>query len=67
VIDSAQVWLTAEQAALYMQCGVKVVYRAAVRGELRVARIGGRRDIRTKRDWIDAYLESRALPVESAS
>ena len=41
--EPATVWWTAEQAAHYLQCGVKVIYRSAARGELRVARIGGRR------------------------
>jgi excisionase family DNA binding protein len=64
---SAPVWLTAEQAAQYLQCGVKVIYRAASNGQLRVARIGGRRDIRTRTEWLDAYCERAATPQESAS
>lgn len=52
--DTQTAWLTAAQAATYLQTGVKVVYRAAARGHLRVARIGGRRDIRTKVEWLNA-------------
>ena len=59
-------WLTVKQAALYCQCGARVLYRAADSDQLRVARIGGRRDIRVKRDWLDAFLEATAKPVAVA-
>jgi excisionase family DNA binding protein len=59
-------WMTAEQAAKYLQTGVKVVYRAAARGDLRVVRIGGRRDIRTKVEWLDLFVELSASPQVSA-
>jgi excisionase family DNA binding protein len=65
VSDVASIWLTAEQAARYLQCGVKVVYRAAAKNQLRVARIGGRRDIRTKREWLDEYVLRCAEPLET--
>jgi hypothetical protein len=34
-----------------------VLYTACERDELRHARIGGRRAIRIRRDWLDAWLE----------
>ena len=57
-------WLTAEQSAGYLGCGVKLVYREVAAGRLRAARIGGKRAIRIKAAWLDEYLEASAEPVE---
>lgn len=57
-------WRTAAQAAARAKVGVKQIYRAAKEGQLRVARVGGRRDIRVKDEWIDEWLERTAEPVE---
>lgn len=58
------VWLTVEQARAVIQCGSKLVYREIRAGRLRASRIGGRRDLRIHRDWIDQYLTHCADPVE---
>ena len=63
---AATPWRTAEQGAARAQVGVKAIYRAVDRGELRAARIGGKRAIRLRDEWIDAWLEA-AAPQESAS
>jgi excisionase family DNA binding protein len=49
-------WLTVAEGAEY---GISrdTVYTACERGELRHVRIGGRRAIRLKAEWIDAWLE----------
>ena len=57
-------WLTAKQAAKRLQSGVKLVYHEVASGRLRAARIGGKRAIRIKAEWIDAYLEAMVQPVE---
>ena len=59
-------WLTVEQARQVVQCGLKLIYREIKAGRLRAARIGNRRDLRIKRDWIDQWLEASARPVEVA-
>ena len=53
----ASPWLTVRQAAAYIQTGPKVVYRAIAAGHLRAARIGARRDIRVRREWVNEYAE----------
>ena len=53
-------WLTVANGAEY--CGVSrdTIYAACERGELRHARISGRRSIRLKPEWIDAWLQQHA-------
>jgi excisionase family DNA binding protein len=53
-------WRTAHQAAARVQCGVKQIYRAANRGELKAARIGGRKELRFRDEWIDLWLSAAA-------
>jgi excisionase family DNA binding protein len=59
----ASPWLTAEGAAAYAQCGVKLVYREIAAGRLRAARVGGRRDLRLLASWIDDWLIGSAPHV----
>ena len=57
-------WLTARQAAKRLQSGVKLVYHEVASGRLRAAKIGGKRAIRIKAEWVDAYREGMAAPIE---
>jgi excisionase family DNA binding protein len=50
-------WLTVAEAATHSGVSRDTIYTACERGELRHARIGGRRAIRLKAEWIDAWLE----------
>ena len=59
-------WLTVEQARNIAQCGAKLLYREIKAGRLRAARIGGRRDLRIQRSWIDEWLTRCATPIEIA-
>jgi excisionase family DNA binding protein len=53
-------WLTVTQAAEYAGVSKDTIYTACERREMRHARIGGRRSIRVKPEWIDEWLERHA-------
>lgn len=53
-------WLKVEGAAAYAGVSVDTIYTACERAELRHARIGGRRSIRLKAEWVDAWLDRHA-------
>ena len=50
-------WLTVAEGAEYAGVSRDTIYTACERGEIRHARVGGRRAIRMKPEWIDAWLE----------
>ena len=54
-------WLTVAEAAEYSGVCRDTIYTACERGELRHARLSGRRSIRVKPVWIDQWLEQYAL------
>jgi excisionase family DNA binding protein len=55
-----RVWLKVEDAADYAGVSQDTVYTAVERAELRHVRVGGRRAIRLKIEWIDEWLEQHA-------
>jgi excisionase family DNA binding protein len=56
-------WFTVSESAEYAGVSRDTIYTACERRELRHARIGGRRSIRLKAEWIDAWLERHARGV----
>jgi excisionase family DNA binding protein len=62
-------WLTVGEGAEHAGVSRDTVYTACERGELRHVRIGGRRSIRLRAEWIDAWLEqySRAAAPATTS
>jgi excisionase family DNA binding protein len=52
-----KIWLNVAEGAEYAGVCRDTIYTAAERGELRHVRIGGRRAIRLKREWIDEWFE----------
>jgi excisionase family DNA binding protein len=56
-------WLTVREGAAYARCGVKVIYRAVESGRLRAVKLGGRRELRLTREWIDQWLLASATPT----
>jgi excisionase family DNA binding protein len=56
-------WLTVTEAAQRARCGVKTVYREVRVGRLRAARVGGRRELRLRHEWVDAWLDQTTAVV----
>jgi excisionase family DNA binding protein len=56
-------WLTVAEAAQRARCGVKTVYREVRTGRLRAARIGGRRELRLRPEWVDGWLDETSAVV----
>jgi len=57
-------WLTLAQGAARLQVHEATLRREIQRGRLRHARVGGRKSIRLRASWCDAWLESSTTPVE---
>jgi len=57
-------WFTVSEGAEYAGVSRDTIYTACERAELRHARVGGRRSIRLKSEWIDAWLERHARGAE---
>ena len=64
---SQSMWLTPKEAADWARCGVKTIYREVNAGRLRAARVGGRRELRIKPEWVDEWLEATAAAIEVAA
>lgn len=59
-------WLTVTESAEYAGVSRDTIYTACERRELRHARVSGRRAIRVKREWIDAWLEQHTRSTRKA-
>ena len=57
-------WRTTAESARYLRKGPKFVRREVKAGRLRAARVGGRGDLIMKVEWLDAFLEAMAEPIE---
>jgi excisionase family DNA binding protein len=60
-------WMTVGEAAEYAGVSRDTIYTACERCEIRHARIAGRRAIRLKPEWIDAWLERHARDAVAAT
>lgn len=63
----ATVWLKVPEAAEYAGVSRDTIYTACERGELKHARVSGRRAIRLRAEWIDAWLEQHARDPSGAA
>jgi excisionase family DNA binding protein len=61
VFDSP--FLTVKEAALYLRCSPRTLYRMIQRGEIPHKRIGG--GIRLRKDELEAWLEERSARAVS--
>ena len=57
-------WLNVGEGAEYAGLSRDTIYTACERKELGHVRVGGRRSIRLKPEWIDAWLERHASGVQ---
>lgn len=57
------IWLLASEAAKRARVQVRTIYREVKAGRLKAARVGFRRELRFKAEWIDEWLERSAQPV----
>jgi hypothetical protein len=62
-MEQGSPWMNAQQAADYVRRGRRFVLREIGAGKLQAARIGGRGEILTRREWCDAWVEAQAVPV----
>jgi len=60
-------WLRVDQAASYCQVHSSQIYRACRDRRLEHVRVGGRRVLITKREWIDAWLQSLTVHVKAVA
>jgi excisionase family DNA binding protein len=61
------VWLTLRRAAARAAVSEATIRREVSRHRIRFARVGGRRCLRFRAEWIDAWLDSSTTPTEHAS
>ena len=57
-------WLLLAEGAARLRVHEATLRRAIKRGQLRAARVGGRKSIRLRASWCDAWLEQTTTPVE---
>ena len=58
-----RIWMNVSEGAEYAGVSRDTIYTACGQGELRHAHVGGRRSIRLRPAWIDAWLEKHAVEV----
>jgi len=56
-------WMNAADAAKYLKRGRQFVLREIRTGRLRAARVGGRGEILTRREWCDQWVTDQAAPI----
>ena len=59
----ASPWLTVKQAASRAQVGPKLIYREVHAGRLKAAKVGGRRELRLRPEWVDEWLDQASVMV----
>ena len=66
-VCAMKLWLNVADAAEHAGVCRDTIYTAVERGELRHVRIGGRRSIRIKTEWVDGWLERAVRPPSRGS
>jgi excisionase family DNA binding protein len=55
-------WLKIAEAAKRAQCGEATIRREVRAGRLRAVKVGGRRSLRFRADWVDDWLQAGSTP-----
>jgi hypothetical protein len=63
VTGEASPWWRVPEAADYARVNKSQIFRACAARQLEHVRVSGRATIVTKREWVDAWLESRRVHV----
>ena len=58
----APTWLKIADAAERAQCGEATIRREVRAGRLRAVKVGGRRSLRFRAEWIDEWLQNESRP-----
>ncbi len=64
--NAIQKWLTLCEASEYMVVHESTARRAVKDGRLRAARVGGRKLLRFKVEWLDEFMLASSTPIEIA-
>ena len=64
IVADPDPWLTTTQAGDEVHVHEATIRRECKAGRLRHAKVGGRKNIRIRRSWLAAWLESSSTPVE---
>jgi excisionase family DNA binding protein len=64
--DAPSPWLLPSEAAQYARVSLQTLYREARLKRLQHARVGGRRELRFRREYLDNWLQRWAVPVEQS-
>ena len=65
-LDLQSPWLDVGQGAMYARVSKKLLYRAVSSGRLKAARVGGLRQVRLRREWLDAFIEGHVPAATTA-
>lgn len=65
-VNDEQPWLNIEQACEYLNVSKDIIYEGVNAKGLKHVRVMGRRDLRFKRSWLDAWFEEFATVNKAA-
>jgi excisionase family DNA binding protein len=59
-------WLNLTEAAAYARRGKRFLLKQIHAGKLRAALVGGRREVLTRKEWVDQFVEDQAVPITAS-
>jgi hypothetical protein len=66
IVTESSPWWRVEQAAEFARVHKSQIFRACALRQLEHVKVGGRRTIITRREWVNAWLESMRVYVAPA-